>query len=215
VVEVREQRALLAAGVLAGSLFAASVLVEGAVRPDYDPLRHPVSSLSLVPGGWTQMVTFLVTGALVTAFAVGLRHRHDRRAVPVLLALVGIGLIGAGVFPADPLNGYPPGTPAVAARTVEGSLHRIFSTPVFTALPAAAIVVGRRAGRRGRRAWARYSTASGVLLLACFVLTSVGFAQVPGLVDVAGLLQRLTLGVGFAWLTTLAVRCANGDGDVD
>ena len=54
-----------------------------------------------------------------------------------------------------------------------------------------------------------------MLLLACFVLTSVGFAQVPGLVDVAGLLQRLTLGIGFAWLTAYALLCVRGDGDVD
>ena len=36
-------------------------------------------------------------------------------------------------------------------------------------------------------------------------MTSAGFAQVQGLVDYAGLFQRITLTVGWAWLTLLAV----------
>ena len=36
--------ALLVCGMVAGPLFFAIFLTAGAVRPDYDPLRHPVSS---------------------------------------------------------------------------------------------------------------------------------------------------------------------------
>jgi hypothetical protein len=38
-----------------------------------------------------------------------------------------------------------------------------------------------------------------------FILTSAGFAQVAGLVDYAGLLQRMTITTGWAWLALLAV----------
>jgi hypothetical protein len=59
---------------------------------------------------------------------------------------VGLGLIGAGVFTSDPINGYPPGTPVPAPRTLPGILHDQFSTPVFTALPAACLLMARRFG---------------------------------------------------------------------
>lgn len=40
------------AGLLAGPIFVVSFLIQGVIRPGYDPLRHPVSALSLGPGGW-------------------------------------------------------------------------------------------------------------------------------------------------------------------
>jgi hypothetical protein len=51
---------------------------------------------------------------------------------------VGIGLVGAGFVDPDPLSGYPPGTPPTALNpSLHRILHDLFSTPVFTALPAA------------------------------------------------------------------------------
>jgi hypothetical protein len=46
-------KTLLACGVIAGPLFVLVFVVEGATRADYDPLRHPVSSLALGYWGWT------------------------------------------------------------------------------------------------------------------------------------------------------------------
>lgn len=51
-------RALLACGAVAGPLFTVAWLLEGATRADYDPLRHPVSSLAFSELGWTQRATF-------------------------------------------------------------------------------------------------------------------------------------------------------------
>src|SRR5262249_30549829 len=65
---------LLRAGLVAGPLFVALFLVEPAFHDGYDPMRHPVSSLSLGPGGWVQMLNFLVAGLLCLAFAAGLRR---------------------------------------------------------------------------------------------------------------------------------------------
>ena len=45
---------MLRCGLLAGPLFVVTFLLEGAFRDGYDPLRHPVSSLSLGPGGWVR-----------------------------------------------------------------------------------------------------------------------------------------------------------------
>ena len=60
-------RGLLRCGLAAGPAFVAAFLVEGAVRDDYRPLRHPVSSLALGPRGWIQTGNFAVTGALFLA----------------------------------------------------------------------------------------------------------------------------------------------------
>jgi hypothetical membrane protein len=199
-------RFLLACGVAGPAVFVLTMLIEPLGRPGYDPLRHPVSSIPLGPGGGVQTVNFLVTGALVVLLALGLRRRGNGRWLPVLLALVGLGLVGAGLATADPLNGYPPGTPLVPVeRTVHGVLHDLTSTPVFTALPAACFVWGRRLARAGRRRAASWAVLAGVAMLACFVLTSLGFQQVAPLAGVAGLLQRTTLVIGLAAMAALAV----------
>ncbi|MGB8388504.1 DUF998 domain-containing protein, partial [Mycobacterium sp.] len=59
------QRVLLTCGVVAGPLFVVVFLIEGALQPDYSPMRQPVSSLSIGSMGWTQMANFLVTGLLM------------------------------------------------------------------------------------------------------------------------------------------------------
>jgi hypothetical protein len=67
----RKTKALLSCGAIAGPLFIAAFLVEGATRAGYDPLRHPVSSLVLGDHGWTQTANFVVAGLLTLAFAAG------------------------------------------------------------------------------------------------------------------------------------------------
>lgn len=118
-----------------------------------------------------------------------------------------IGLLGAGIFVADPMNGYPPGTPDKRLiYSVHGVLHDLFSTLVFLGLPVACFVFGRWFAARGERGWAIYSAVTAVVCLGAFILSSAGFAQAEGLVDLAGLFQRVTLIAGFGWLTLLAFR---------
>lgn len=187
------------------ALFVVSFLVQGALRPGYVPLRHPVSSLALGhPSGWIQTVTFVLAGALVAASAVALSRAGTGRWAPILVAAVGIGLVGAGVFPADPINGYPPGASDPSPQTWAGELHQLFSTPVFTALPIAALVLGARFVRSGELGWARYSRVSAGLFWAFFVLSSAGFGGMKALVPTGGLWQRLSLVVGLAWLAAVA-----------
>jgi hypothetical protein len=202
-------RLLLACGAIGPLLFIVVFLIEGATRADYSALRQPISSLSIGELGWMQRMNFLITGLLLLAFALGLR-RATRSMLwgPVLIGLVGIGLMGAGLFVADPFNGYPPGTPLVPlVRSTHGILHDLFGLPVFFGLPIACLVFRRRFAREGERGWAIYSVLTGIGMLAFFVLTGMGLNQVPGLVDIAGLLQRFTLCIGLTWITLLAFRC--------
>jgi hypothetical membrane protein len=201
---------LLVCGIVAGPLFFAIFLIAGALRPDYDPLRHPVSSLELGPTGWVQSLNFILTGTLVVLFGIGIRSTVRKlgggRTVPILFMLVGAGLIGAGLFAPDPLSGYPPGTPpAAVSPSLHRVLHDLFSTPVFTALPAACIILARRFAKRRRIGWAIYSALSAAMMIILFVMSSIAFAQGSPLTPIGGLLQRLTLASAFLWMALLGL----------
>jgi uncharacterized protein DUF998 len=201
-------RALLGCGVAAGPVFLGLATVDGATRPDYDPLRHPISSLALGPRGRRQVGNFALSGALAVAGAVGLaRTRTLPRTVPGLLAAVGAGLVGAGALRADPVSGYPAGTPPVAdPRTTVGKLHDLASTPVFLGLPIAAGTTAVSALRHGERGWAAASAAAAVVHVVAFVEAGGGFAQRPELVRWGGLFQRTSLAAGLGWFSAVCAR---------
>lgn len=203
-------RALLACGVAAGPLFLATLLVLGATRAGYDPVRHPGSSLAIGDLGWIQAANFVLAGVLTLAFAIGARRvlrPVGGRWGPLLIGVWAVQLIVAGLFTADPVSGYPPGTPAVPVRpTLSGMIHDAAAIPGFLGLAAACLAFARWFAVRGERGWAVYSGLSGVAFLTGLVAATPGFAQVPGLVEIAGLLQRLTVAVGMGWQSLLAVR---------
>ena len=208
-------KTLLACGIIGGPVFVLAFLVEGATRANYDPLRHPVSSLALGDSGWTQTTNFIVTGLLTLALAAGLwrplRPGKGSTGGPLLVGVWAVGLLGAGVFVTDPVSGYPPGTPdRLSGNSWHGGLHDLFSLLGFVSLAAACFVFGRWFAGRGKRGWALYSAVSGVVFAVAFVLSSAGFAQVAGLVDLAGLLQRVAVTIGFCWLTLLAIHVLRG-----
>lgn len=211
------ERGLLACGVAGPVLFVLAFLVEGATRPGYSAFRHPVSSLALGEYGWTQRANFLLTGALLLAFAVGtrpaLRAYGAGRGASVLLGAVAVGLLGAGVFVTDPVGDYPPGTPSPPPQTTTGNLHDSFSLLVFLGLPLACCVVGYRFARAGHRGRAIYSVATAVVFLAGFFLAGAGFSQQTALAPVGGLLQRFTLVVGLVWIGWLALRLLRDEGE--
>jgi hypothetical protein len=204
---------LLRAGLVAGPLFVAFFLVQPLYRDRYDPVRDPVSELSLGRGGWVQVLSFLVAGALCLVFALGLRRAlrpgPGSRAAPLLLAVWGVGLLGAGTFRTDRVG---------AAPTWPGRLHDLaFSLPGFVAFAAAMFVLAYADARRRSPARAAYSALSGIAFTVLFALTTTGFAQDPNshLAANAGLLQRLTVGVGWLWLTVLAARELRADRAAD
>jgi hypothetical membrane protein len=210
----RVTRALLACGAVGAPLFVVVLLIEGATRPGYSPMRHPGSLLSLGDRGWVQITNFLVTGLLMLAFAVGLRRALDSgpgsRWGPVLLAGFGSGLLAAGVFVADPLLGYPPGTPSSPDANVSwhGTLHNFAGLVAFASLSAACFVLARRfAAQSTGRGWAVYCAVTGVAIVACFVAASAAFSQqVNALAELGGLFQRAAIVLGWGWVALLATR---------
>jgi hypothetical protein len=203
----RPTRALLACGVVAGPLFVAVALLQALTRDGFDPGRHPLSLLSLGELGWIQIANFVVAGLLSVAFAVGLRRvLHPGRGGtwgPLLVGAYGVGLIGGGVFIADPGAGFPPGAPAGAPEQLSwhGILHDVAHVLAFLALIAACFVLARRFAALGQRGWATYCVATGVALL--------GLMAWP---DRDTVLVQLAVAIvlGWAWLSVLAARLLTG-----
>src|SRR5205823_2555279 len=78
----RVTRSLLGYGVLAGTVFEASILIQGLTRHGFRLAHHDASLLSNGPLGWIQIATFLVAGAMTIACAVGMRRALAGRAAP-------------------------------------------------------------------------------------------------------------------------------------
>jgi hypothetical protein len=206
---------LLGCGVVGPSLFYVVLLVEGATRPGYNAIQTQGSYLALSDQGWEQIANFIVSGLLCIAFAVGLRRiwRSGRASVwgPILVGLFGLGLVLAGVFVTDPGGGYPPGAPINGTpQTLHGWVHGINGLLLFNVvLPAACFVLSRRfAAEPQNRKWATYSWVTGALILVISILSTVGlpFAYKAGFPVVDGLIQRILIFMGWAWLALTALR---------
>jgi hypothetical protein len=201
---------LLACGVVAGPLFLAVALLQALTRAGFDLRRHPLSLLSLGELGWIQIANFVVAGLLSVAFAVGLRRiLHPGRGGtwgPLLIGAYGVGLIGGGVFIADPGAGFPPGAPAGAPEQLSwhGILHDAAHVLAFLSLIGACFVLARRFAALGQRGWATYCLATGVALL--------GLMAWP---DPDTVIVQLALAIvlGWAWLSVMAARLLTGLSD--
>lgn len=169
---IRSTRLLLACGVIAGPLFIVVAMLQALTRDGFDLSRHPLSLLSLGDLGWIQITNFVVSGALFTAAAVGLRRVLQPGPGgtwgPLLIGTTGVGLIAGGVFVADPALSFPPGTPAGTPEELSwhAMLHAIAPPLSMLSLIAAGFVFARRFAAASRRGWAVYSAATGVALLA-------------------------------------------------
>ena len=193
-------RSVLGWGAVAGPFYLAVSLAQALSRDGFDLSRHPWSLLENGSLGWIQSANFVLTGAMVAAFAVGLaragRVQPVGRWAPRLLALYGAGLAAAGVFTADPMAGFPVG--AEQTPTWHGALHLAAGGIGFLGMVAACLVLGRRFAAAGRRGWALASRVTGVAFLAAFAGITTG-STAATLPFVAGVV------LSFGWLSALAV----------
>ncbi len=201
----------LLCGVIAYPLFILVVLTEGILRPDYSSLLHPLSSLSIGETGWIQIVNFILAGILLVVFSFGLKQifitPNENFRGPLLIRLVGIGLIGAGIFVTDPIYGYPIDKPLLLRQfTFHGHLHDGFSMLVFICMPWACFVFRKYFISNGMKGWAYYSAFTGYAMVASFIITSIGFKQIQGLENYAGMFQRLCISFGGTWMTLLSLH---------
>lgn len=191
------------AGIVAPLLFLAVAITHGLLRADHSLVSMPISALAAGSSGWIQDTNFIVTGLLMVAFAAGIHRgaRQSRAGVigPAFLALSGLGLIWAGIFPA---------TDATGAFQENRPLHMIAAFLAFPGAGIGLLVLSRRLRRDPEwRGLAAYGLTAGTGILALFIATGalVVRPEVP-LHAYWGLAQLALLAVWFPCVIALAWR---------
>jgi hypothetical protein len=182
---------------IAGPVYLGAGIAQGLVRDTFDLRRHGLSLLANGPWGWVQVLNLTLTGAMVLAAAAGLRRvRRDGHGsvwTARLVAGLGIGMIVAAVFKADPMDGFL-GTPAGPPDdpTVHGTVHMLASMAGFACLLAAMFVHARHEAKAGRRSAA-------ILAPVAVLVAAVGMASTT----VAGVYAGVI--IMFVWLSTTSL----------
>lgn len=206
------RRAGLWAGVVGPTLFVVVFLVEGAIRPGYDAMRLQVSYLSLGEGGWVQVASFLVTGVLLLVFSGALRNVLGTGAgatlAPLGVALAGAGTIIAGLFSTMPAFGYPPGTPEGFPTEISSTayLHVLGAFCFFGGMIVAPLAMARRFRHEHDTGWVVYSVVTALVVWLFLGASSADPSGQPFFPDTVGLLQRISIIAGLAWIAALAAR---------
>ena len=139
-------------GVVAGPIYLVVGVSQGLLREGFSFGRHPLSVLANGSLGWIQTANFLVCGLLVIAAAAGIGRVVGKgsRGVTWTLMGYGAGMIAASVFTADPVDGFPPGTPLGFPTSISttGLLHFASGAVTFLFLSLSGLFGARTFWRR-------------------------------------------------------------------
>lgn len=194
-------RVLLWSGVAAPLVYVIAVAWGGASTPLYDHLRQAISELTATGTSGTAGVVALlgVYNLLLGAFALGLWLQMRQAGIAFWFVAAGVADIALFgllllVFPMDQV-----GTP----MSLTGILHIVFAglTSIWTMLTMGAMAWGWRSLGRGDNA--RVDTALLVAVAASGLLAATGTALSW---PIAGLLERVTIGVFLLWVALTAGR---------
>lgn len=199
-------RAGLLCGVFAPVLWAAVIVVAGELRPGFDHVGQYISELGERGSSTATFMRyggFVATGLLHVSFAAAFYAMVARITarprltllVAILIALNGLGRIGAGIFACEP--------GCAAPEVLSQRLHGLAATIAFLAIAAAALF-GAILFRRDRRLQplSTYSLITGVAGLLFLVLMSASEATHV----YTGLYERLASGVLTLWVLVTALR---------
>jgi hypothetical protein len=183
-------------------LYLAVGVLQGLLRDGFDFARHPLSVLANGPSGWIQTANFVVAGLMVIAAAVGFRRvlGPASRGVTWCLCGYGVSLLAAAVFPADPVDGFPRGTPEGFPTSISttGLVHFAAGALAFAFLALSGLFAAWTMARRRESSLAVLSLLSGL---------AVGFGFFGGLalpIGVVGIWFAVV--VGWAWLAVMSLR---------
>jgi Protein of unknown function (DUF998) len=213
----RRRSAQILCGAFAGPLFITAFTAIGASRRGYDWRRYPVSALAVGRHGWRQRANFILAGVLYSCAAAGLqrcdRRRIGPRAVPALIAGVGIGLMGSGLFVTDYIGDLPgEGSdaknrgPVDARPTRAGQMHNVCGIPVFVGIPIAGLASAATAVRSRDYRWACYSAGSSTAMAGSLLLFGAAIRGQSRLRGKGGIFQRISIATGLGWLSALSLR---------
>jgi hypothetical protein len=204
---VTATRSLIRWGAVAGPLYLAVGVIQGLVRDGFDFARHPLSVLANGPGGWIQTANFILSGLMVIAAAVGLRRVLGPTSRGMTWSLIGYGagLLVAAVFPADPVDGFPPGTPTGFPTSISttGLIHFMAGALTFTCLALSGLFTAWTMWHMRARSLALLSLFSGLAVIVGF------FGGIALPIGIWGIWFAVI--VGWAWLSVVSIRVAARD----
>lgn len=169
--------------VLGLAALVVSVLWGGAVYPGYDHLRQFMSELGAtgsVTGEAVNRWGFVPNGLLIAAFCLLAAWLLRRNALAVtgclLLALNGLGMAGAGIYPCD-------FECSRSNPTVSAQLHDLWGGLGYLSAILGAVLISL---------WARRSDAPWLMPIgvATTIVSLIGFSTIVAEVELAGLFQR-------------------------
>lgn len=198
---MQPNRTLLRAGLAVGPFYFIVSLAQAFVREGFDLARHPLSALANGFGGWVQTLNLALSGAMVIAAAVGVRRALAPRAGATSWAIsgFGLGMIVAAMFPMDPSDGFPVGTPLGMPPTIStsGIVHFAAGGLGFLSLAIACVLLAFAM----RREWDRRAFSLSVLAGAAIPTLFVAGMVVPS-VGIAGI--WLSVITQFTWIGVLS-----------
>jgi hypothetical protein len=196
-------RTLLGWGVVAGPFYLLVGIIQGVVRDGFSFSKHALSHLMLGDGGWLQSANLILSGFMVIAAAIGfyrvISANERSRVARTLIITYGAALIGSGLFPPGPADGFPdPGS--TAEMTTTGVVHLAFGAIGFLALSGATFVVARWFVSEGKSSLAVRSRAAGVVVLVGFMAGAALSAGTAGV-----LLIWISVVAGWSWLAMTSI----------
>ncbi len=208
----RVTKSLLGYGVIAGPIYVIAVATQAATRDGFDPTRHAASQLVNGDFGWIQVATFLAVGAMTVAAAVGIRRAlgegRSSAWAAGLIGAYGAALMAAGVFRADPSDGFPPGTPpGFGEPSWHGIAHLAVAGVGFMCLVTACFVFAARFARNREQKWAWLSGLAGAFFAVTFAVMASGSGGAAAI-----LAFTAAIVVVWAWLAAVSVKLYAGVG---
>lgn len=185
-------RSLLGYGVLAGVVYLVTGVTQALLRDGFDLSRHSLSLLANGSWGWVQTANFVISGLMVLAAAYGFsRALAPERRMALLVGIYGLSLIAAGAFAADPMDGFPPGTPSGVPDeiSVSGLIHLAAGGIGFLSLALAFVFFG---------AWCANRLDNSLALASRFVAGALFVTFVAGAV-----LATSTVGTALIWIAVV------------
>ena len=182
-------------GIIGPILFTFLIIVEGFIRPGYNPIVNDISDLGLGPHALIQNINFIIFGLLAIGLALGIGAKLPYRAgkaVKWLVIIFGLGTMLAGVS----LIFSAPGV--IHASNV--LTHIIVSIFSFISITIAQFLTWQALKGSDDTLWkryGRYSLISGLLSILTFLLfilpSSFSYSY-------NGAAERLFVGVFLVWI---------------
>jgi Protein of unknown function (DUF998) len=202
---------LLSCAEAAGPVYILVGLLEMLARRGFDIRRHALSLLANGEWGWIHSCMMVATGLLIIAGAVGIRQTLRGKPAgfwgPALVCIYVLGLVGAGVFIADPALGFPPGTPLKGnPMSSHGMMHFVCGGIGFAGLIAACSVFAWKFARARQSRWAAFSTITGVAFFATFYAIATLSQKDAATRAAVNIAFSFAVALAWVWLSMLARR---------